>query len=156
MPSNLADSFRSLDVAAKNVLNGPFLTFFKEKVSLSKEDISENSVSVNNILPQILDEIRKRDERFALRILNTGDVVFNLKIQPPHRSRTPLTAGSDEGRLYSQATRVKAYFVLRPTQTPNPVKLSCSSLCLSCRLSCMLHSGNKEKKGEILRKHPKG
>ena len=76
--SELSASFRSLGVAATTVPNGPFLSFFEEKVSLSKDEISKTSSSVNNIVSQILDEIRKIDMKFALKILHSGNILFNL------------------------------------------------------------------------------
>ena len=71
--------FRSLDMtrlAATKVPNGPFLAFFKEKVTLSQKDINRTSDTVNDIVPQILEKIRTEDKRFALKILHTGNTVL--------------------------------------------------------------------------------
>lgn len=73
----LSRPFRSLDktkLPDTKVPNGPFERFLKEKVSLSMKDISQNSESVNDIVSHILTEVRRKDERFALRRLNSGNV----------------------------------------------------------------------------------
>lgn len=73
----LSMPFRSLDKTTlpdTKVPNGPFERFLKEKVSLSMKDISQNSESVNDIVSHILTEVRRKDERFALRRLNSGNV----------------------------------------------------------------------------------
>ena len=59
------------------VLNAALLTFFKEKVSVPQKDTRRNSKAVNDLLKEILYLIRKQDETFGLRILNTGKPLFN-------------------------------------------------------------------------------
>ena len=83
--------FRSFDMAklaSTKVRNGPFSRFFKDKVSLSQEDISRTSDTINNFIPQILDKIRKEDDRFALRVLNTGNIIISFSRQPPALKQT--------------------------------------------------------------------
>ena len=71
-------SFRSKQVLTwdpvntLNALNSPLLRFFKAKVSLPQEEINRNSEVVNSLLSIILENIRKQDEIFSLKQLNTG------------------------------------------------------------------------------------
>ncbi|XP_078370407.1 cyclic GMP-AMP synthase-like receptor 1 [Oculina patagonica] len=66
-----------------NSLRAPLLKFFKEKVSLSQEDISRTSDAVKSLLSTILDKIRKKDDTFALKPLNTGSYYEKLKVSHP-------------------------------------------------------------------------
>ena len=71
--------FRSLDVTnldTTKLPTEPFSRFFKEKVSLSKEEISWTSDTINSFIQAILATIREKDERFALKVLNTGNTVY--------------------------------------------------------------------------------
>lgn len=60
------------DFNTLNALNKPLLKFFIAKVALSQEEICRNSEVVNSILSMILQNIRKQDDRFSLKQLNTG------------------------------------------------------------------------------------
>ena len=61
------------------VPNQPFSKFFKEKVSLSQKDIMENSETVNNFIEKILEAVCKRDSKFTLGVLNTGNTDVIIK-----------------------------------------------------------------------------
>lgn len=67
-----------------NTLNAPLLRFFKAKVSLPQEEICRNSRVVNSLLSTILENIRKEDEIFSLKQLNTG--IFSKGFHEDHKA----------------------------------------------------------------------
>ena len=86
--------FRSLHLTNLHTMQVPneaaFSTFFKEKVSLSQDEIMRNSEIINRFIPEILAAVRKTDAKshpkrakFALKVLNTGNtdvIIKDLKI----------------------------------------------------------------------------
>ena len=79
-------------VAAAIIPSRPFEAFFKDKVVLPMNEISRNSETVNGIVQNILEEVRKKDKRFALEILNSGNV-------NPVNTALPFTAPCHERRI---------------------------------------------------------
>ena len=73
-PLNVTRPVFSKDLTA---INASLIKFFKEKVSLPQKDTRRNSKAVNDLLKEILHLIRKQDETFGLRILNTGKPLFS-------------------------------------------------------------------------------
>ena len=79
--------FRSLDLTNLRTMQVPneaaFSKFFEEKVSLSRDDIKENSKIINGFIEEILTAVRDVDAKFALKVLNTGNtdvIIKDLKI----------------------------------------------------------------------------
>ena len=82
--------FRPLDQTNLHTMQVPnesaFSKFFKEKVSLSQDDIERNSKIINRLIPEILASVCKTDAKshperakFALKVLKTGNTDVIIK-----------------------------------------------------------------------------